>query len=167
MKCLLIVYSYHHNNTQKVAEVFAKVLNSEIRTPQKTKPEELQKYDLVGFGSGIYGGKHHKLLLEFADKFPKVKDKNVFIFSTSGAPISLADETKLDEYTKKNHSSLRAKLQSKSFSIVDEFICGGYNTTSFLKLFGGINKGRPNVDDLKRAEKFAYNLKQNLQRNEG
>jgi flavodoxin len=52
MKSLIIVYSYHHNNTQKVAEVMAKVLDAKIKTPQQTNPEELQEYDLVGLGLG-------------------------------------------------------------------------------------------------------------------
>jgi flavodoxin len=47
--------------------------------------------------------------------------------------------------------------------IVDEFNCAGFNTNSFLKFFGGKNKGRPNTEDLKNAEEFAQNLKQNLQ----
>ncbi len=59
---------------------------------------------------------------------------------------------------------LRKKLQSKGYMIVDEFSCAGFNTNSFLKLFGGINKGRPNAEDLKHAEEFAQNLKQNLQK---
>jgi flavodoxin len=46
--------------------------------------------------------------------------------------------------------------------IVDEFNCHGFNTNSFLKHFGGMNKGRPNDEDLKHAEEFAQNLKQNL-----
>jgi flavodoxin len=60
MKTLIVVYSYHHNNTQKVAEVFAKVLDAQIETPQQINPEELQDYDLVGFGSGIDTGKNYK-----------------------------------------------------------------------------------------------------------
>ena len=40
MKSLIVVYSYHHHNTQKVAEVFARVLDAEIKTPQQTKPTE-------------------------------------------------------------------------------------------------------------------------------
>ena len=64
MKSLLIVFSYHHNNTQKVAEAMAKVLDAEIKTPQQTNPEDLQKYDLVGFGAGIDSGKHYKVLLD-------------------------------------------------------------------------------------------------------
>jgi len=35
----------------------------------------------------------------------------------------------------------------------------GYNTNSFLKIIGGINKGRPNAVDLKNAKEFAKNLK--------
>jgi len=40
-------------------------------------------------------------------------------------------------------------------------MCPGFNTNSFLKFFGGINKGRPNASDLKRAEEFAKKLKKN------
>jgi hypothetical protein len=32
------------------------------------------------------------------------------------------------------------------------------NKNSFLKYFGGMNKGRPNADDLNRAREFADNL---------
>ncbi|MGZ7068991.1 MAG: flavodoxin domain-containing protein, partial [Methanobacterium sp.] len=46
-------------------------------------PEKLAKYDLIGFGSGIYGYKHHKELIEFIEKMSSI-NKNVFIFSTSG-----------------------------------------------------------------------------------
>ena len=84
MKSLLVLYSYHHNNTEKIANVFAKVLDAEIGTPQQMSPVELPGYDLVGFGSGIDSGKHYQVLLDFADKLPKVKDKKAFIFSTAG-----------------------------------------------------------------------------------
>jgi flavodoxin len=153
LKSLLIVYSYHHNNTQKVAEVIARVLNAEIKTPQHTNPEEHQNYDLVGFGAGIDSGKHYRELLDFADKLPQVNNKKAFIFSTAG----VTGEKKLA----KDHSTLREKLESKGFRIVDEFQCKGFNTNVFLKYFGGMNKGRPNEEDLKAAEEFAQNLKRN------
>ncbi|MCW4045284.1 MAG: flavodoxin family protein [Candidatus Bathyarchaeota archaeon] len=150
-KYLLIVYSYHHNNTQKVAEAMAKVLDAEIRTPQQANPEELRNYDLVGFGAGIDSGKHYKVLLDFADKLPQMNNKKAFIFSTAGLSG--------DKKREKDHSALRQKLSSKGYVIVDEFQCKGFNTNSFLKYFGGINKGRPNEEDLKLAEEFAQNLK--------
>ena len=154
MKSLLVLYSYHHNNTEKIANVFAKVLDAQIKTPQQVSPEELQEYSLIGFGSGIYGEKHHKLLLDLADTLPQVTNRKVFIFSTS----ALQGKAKIA----KDHSLLREKLQSKGYVIVDEFACKGFNTNSFMKYFGGMNKGRPNAEDLKHAEEFAQNLKQNL-----
>src|SRR3972149_11429505 len=155
MKSLIVVFSYHHKNTQKVAEVMAKVLDAPMKSPQETSSDELKKYDLIGFGAGIDSGKHYKELLDFADALPQVTDEKAFIFSTSG----VTGEKKLV----KDHSALRGKLQSKGYLIVDEFQCKGFNTNSFLKYFGGINKGRPNEEDLKHAEEFAQNLKQNMQ----
>jgi flavodoxin len=155
MKSLLVLFSYHHKNTEKIANVFAKVLDAQIKTPQQTSPEELQQHDLVGFGSGIYGGKHHKLLLDLADRLPQVTNRKAFIFSTS----ALTGEAK----AAKDHSTLREKLQSKGYMIVDEFQCKGFNTNSFMRFFGGMNRGRPSAEDLKHAEEFVQNLKHNVQ----
>jgi flavodoxin len=145
-RSLLVLVSYHHNNTQKVAKAFASVLDAQIRTPQEIAPGELQQYDLIGFGSGIYDGKHHRDLLEFADRLPSVDGKKVFLFSTS-----------FDRRIELIHSSLRKRLESKGY-VIDEVKCEGFNTNSFLKYFGGLNKGRPNAEDLKHAEEFAQNL---------
>ncbi|NTW92334.1 MAG: flavodoxin [Methanoregulaceae archaeon] len=155
MRSLLVLVSYHHHNTEKIAQVFAKVLDAPIKTPQQVNPEELQEYSLIGFGSGIYGAKHHEDLLDLADRLPEIIDKKAFIFSTS----AMTGEAKVA----KDHALLREKLQSKGYMIVGEFSCRGFNTNSFLKLFGGMNKGRPNAEDLKNAEEFAASLKQNLQ----
>ena len=144
----------------------AKVLDAQVKSPQQTALEELSQYDLVGFGSGIDSGKHYKELLDFAHNLPQVTNKKAFVFSTCGAPMKFMelDRAEFTRYVAKNHSSLRKKLQSKGYMIIDEFSCAGFNTNSFNKLFGGINKGRPNAEDLKQAEEFAQNLKQSLQK---
>lgn len=129
LKTLLNVYSYHHNNTEKIYNAIAKVLDAKIKKPQQTDPQELQDFDLIGFGSGIDSGKHYKELLNFADNLHQVKNKKAFIFSTSG----IAEAAN-------NHKALRQMLQSKGYFIVDEFNCAGFNTNSLLKYFGGINK---------------------------
>lgn len=46
-------------------------------------------------------------------------------------------------------------LVKHGLSVVGDFSCKGWDTNSFLKLFGGINKGRPNADDLEEARIFA------------
>ncbi len=154
MKSLIVLFSYHHNSTEKIAKVFAKVLDAEIKVPKNINPDELQDYGLVGFGSGIYSDKHHKSLLNLTDKIPQVTNRKAFIFSTS----AMMGRDKVA----KDHSTLREKLQFKGYIIVDEFACKGFNTNSFLKYFGGMNKGRPNAEDLLHAEEFAQRLKQNL-----
>ncbi len=151
MKSLLINISVHHGNTEKIAKVFTKVLDANIKKPSEIHPKELQEYDLIGFGSGIYDEKHHNVVLDLADKLSQVTNKKAFIFSTSGVTWGFS----------RFHAPLREKLQAKGYMIVDEFNCVGFNTNSFLKFFGGMNKGRPHAEDLKDAEKFAQNLKQN------
>lgn len=165
MKSLLVLFSYHHQNTEKIAKVFAKVLDAQIKAPQQINPEDLQEYSLIGFGSGIYSGKHHETLLDLADNLPQVTSRKAFIFSTFGAPAVVTDGEQFEKYVVKNHSALREKLQSKGYMVVDEFSCAGFNTNSFLKLFRGLNKGRPNDEDLKHAEEFALNLKRSFSGN--
>ncbi len=153
MSSLLVLFSYHNKNTEKIANIFAKILDAQIRTPQQVEPEELRQYSLVGFGSGIYGGKHHEALLDLADNLPEVTGRKAFIFSTYGGPANA-------EYLDKNHLPLREKLRSKGYMVVEEFCCPGLNTNSFLRHFGGLNKGRPNSEDFKRAEEFAKRIRQ-------
>jgi flavodoxin len=138
--------------------VFAGVLDAQIIKPQQANPEQLQKYDLVGFGSGIYDSKHHQSLLDLADRLPKVTNKKAFIFSTCGVPAIGMNK----EYVEKNHAQLKEKLESIGYVIVNEFSCIGLNTNSFLRFTGGMNKGRPNAEDLKNAEEFAENLKRKM-----
>ena len=157
-KILLIVSSCHHNNTEKVARVLAEFLKAPILTPEQIDPEKLPGYDLIGFGSGIDSAKHYKNLLDLADEMPMADRGKAFIFSTCGIPGAFAHGEQFRKLVETNHRTLRKKLTDKGFTIVDEFSCVGFNTNSFLKLFGGLNKGRPNASDLERAADFAVNL---------
>jgi len=91
-------------------------------------------------------------LLELAEKLPQQINKKAFIFSTSANT----------ENAPKFHSLLREKLQSKGYTIVDEFNCAGFNSWGPLKLVGGTKKDRPNSEDLKHAEEFASKLKNSI-----
>ncbi len=145
MKTLIIYTSVHHGNTEKIAKVIAKVLNATLLKTNEVDVNTLKEYDLIGFGSGIYAWRHHRSLLKLANKLPTL-NKKAFIFSTAGAP-SIS-----------NHNSLRKKLINKGFTIVKEFSCKGFDTFGPLKLIGGLNKDRPNEQDLKKSENFAKSL---------
>jgi len=158
-KSLVIVYSYHHKNTETIANVIGNILGAPVKTPQEITPGELFEYDLVGFGSGIYGAHHHESLLGLAGLLPDAGGRKAFIFSTFGAPEGLYSGERLTEFIRNNHSQLRETLEASGYTVADEFSCPGFNTNSFISLFGGLNKGRPDALDLKHAEEFAENLK--------
>ena len=146
MKTLIVYTSVHHQNTEKVAKVMAEELNADLVSPENVQPGTLAGYDLIGFGSGIYFGKHHKTLLRFVESLPPVTKKRAFVFSTSGDG-------------KIHHNALKERLVNKGYSLADEFCCKGWDTVGPLKLFGGINKGRPDQNDLAAARAFAQGLK--------
>ena len=148
MKTLIICVSIHHGNTEKIAKAMAEVLNAKLAKPNEVNINELSKYDLIGFGSGIYAGEHHETLLNFADKLSQLQNKKAFIFSTRGIlPVRLC------------HKSLRKKLLEKNFDVIAEFSCRGLLTEWPFNVIGGINKNRPNKKDLENAKNFARGLK--------
>jgi flavodoxin len=154
LKSLIVVFSYHHGNTEKIAKACAEVLGAEVKTPWQVRPEEIKEYDLVGFGSGIYSATFGGSILDLADRLPQAGTTKTFLFSTYGAPAAFVGR----EFTGNNHSRIRGKLQAKGYAVIGEFGCAGWNTNSFLKYFGGLNKGRPNAGDLKNAETFARQM---------
>ncbi|GAG87745.1 unnamed protein product, partial [marine sediment metagenome] len=151
MKTLIIYESIHHSNTEKIAKVIAGYLNTKLCKAGKVNVNELSEYDLIGFGSGIYFGKHHKDIFNLIDKLPTQKNKKAFIFSTSGVRNGIFQLP----YDFDFNRQLRKKLLKKSFDIVGKFSCRGYDTYGILKYIGGISKGRPNEHDLENARNFA------------
>ena len=132
----------------KVAQAMAEELGAEIRKPSEVAAGGLDGYDLVGFGSGIYNRKHHADLFRLVDSLTSPGNGKCFIFSTASSC-----------YTGM-HQPLRTALESKGFQVVDEFICRGFMDYSFTKYWrGGINKGRPNDEDLSMARAFAAAMK--------
>ena len=151
----LIVYkSYHRLNTEKVAKAMAGAMNAQLTKVEDVRPEALAGYDLIGFGSGIYGLKHHKALIELIEAMPAM-DKSVFVFSTCGNVREV------------NHKLIKEKLTEKGCHIVGEFTCFGEFAGALrlnrdwkgaLAFIGGKNKGHPDEKDLENARAFAKGL---------
>ena len=147
IKALIAVYLYHHNNTEKIAHAMAEELGAVVKYPADINPVALQDFDLVGFGAGIDSGRHYQPMLAFAGSLPAAAGKMAFLFSTSGVhgrKKMLSD-----------HAALRKILLAKGYCIVDEYACAGFNTNSILKYFGGLNKRKPDKNDLQGAKVFA------------
>lgn len=145
MKTLIIYSSIHHGNTKKIADEITSVLNAELRASSELDVIPLEHYDLIGFGSGIFHGKHHEKLFNII-RNSDLQEKDVFVFATSGTA------------NKKYCEPLKELLAEKKAKIRGSFICKGYDTYGILKWIGGLSRGRPNHNDIKKAREFGESL---------
>jgi flavodoxin len=54
---IIFLYSYHHKNTQKIANAIAEKINASIvEIDNNTNFVEFDNYNIVGFGAGIDSG---------------------------------------------------------------------------------------------------------------
>ncbi|OHD75950.1 MAG: hypothetical protein A3J97_02885 [Spirochaetes bacterium RIFOXYC1_FULL_54_7] len=151
----MITATSRTGGTAKLAQAMAEVFGARLASPRQVNAEELLDYSLVGFGSGIFDQMHHASILEFIESLPELPGRKVFIFSTSGVSRQFAIDHEIDD----PHTTLRESLLVKGFELVGEYNCAGFNDNSFLKLFGGMNKGKPDAQDIAQAKVFAGELK--------
>ena len=146
MKILLIVKSKHNDNTLKIAEAMSEVAPVTVTELENAQFYKLDEYDVIGFGSGIYYGKHDKQLLKFVESLNS-KAMYAFVFSTSGS-------ANFD----KNNKKLIKLLESKNKVVLGSFGCLGYDKFFLFAICGGINKGHPTVDDFDAAQNFILDI---------
>ncbi len=161
-KVLVILAGSSGGSTASVAGAIADELGARVVGTDQADVAKSGDSALIGFGSGIFHGEHHAALLALADELPPAAHAKVFLFSTCGLPARFAGPEALADYSSKNHAALRESLLAKGCDIVGEFGCPGFNDNKFLKLFGGLNRGRPNTADLESARSFAKGLEQYL-----
>lgn len=148
----IICTSVHHNNTKRLAETLAEALKATVHTVDDAATLDVSESTVLGFGSGIYFGRHHQSLFQLVDSWP-TRPCRVFIFSTAGLPFLRWLQ----------HCALRRRFVRRGFTVVGEFCCRGWDTVGPLWLMGGINRKHPNEKDLARAHRFALQLSEKLQ----
>jgi flavodoxin len=145
MKSIIIYTSTHKMNTEKVAHAMAAEMGAAVRRTAETKPADLEGYDLVGFGSGIYGFDVAAELRTLVESMPSSPGRRVFLFTTSGSGKA------------GNSRKFRKLLESKGFNVASEFHCHGYSV--FLGGLLKLRKGCPTTDELEGARALARQLK--------
>ncbi|MFI1917010.1 flavodoxin family protein [Nocardia sp. NPDC020380] len=153
MRAIIVCTSVSHGNTRKVAEVMAPVLGARIAEPEQLDPAELDSYDLVGFGSGIFLGQFHSQLRDFVRSLPPARRRSAFVFATSGFA---------DAGFQRFSRPMVALLEQQGFEVADTFSCRAFDTYLPFKPVGGIRKGRPNAVDLDSARIFAEGLRDRI-----
>ncbi len=144
MKAVIVYASVHHGNTKKLVDAIAEKYGAETLNALETGEKVLSDYDLIGFASGIYAGRFHKSVTEFA-KNNLPAGKKVFFITTSAMDKDFS-------------RSMDTALEGKNAEIMGAFSCRGYNTFGPFKLVGGTSKGHPDEKDIHDALEFYGDL---------
>lgn len=143
-KTAIVYASVHHGNTKKIVDAIAQECEGvELIDAAKVTDKDMLSYDAIGFASGIYYGKFHQSVLNFAGvNLPQ--GKKVFFICTYGG--------------KENYASIEETVAQKRAVVIGRFGAKGYDTYGPFKIVGGLCKGHPDEQEIKAAVDFYKGL---------
>ncbi len=149
MKSLIIYCSDYRGNTEEIAKVIADEIDGRLVNVKELKGETIQidDYELIGFGSGIYReSMSHRLyrLVEDMD----LEGKDTFVFSTSGVGMKLYNN-RLTRLLEKKGANVRG-----SFACKGSFTASDFTEKRIFNIFGKKSQGHPDTRDRERARSF-------------
>lgn len=141
MKTAICYHSYHHGNTRKVVEAMAQAGNVELIDVTTRQAVHLEDYDCIGLAGGIYGFEFSKAVVAFARQYLPAGKPVFFVYTYAGAKGT-------------GTKTIARVADEKDCPVLGIFGCRGYCTFGPFKLVGGVAKGLPNEQDLKKARAF-------------
>jgi flavodoxin len=147
MKSLIIYCSDYKNNTEKIAGLFAEKIDSDLINIRNVSDIDIENYNLIGFGSGVYRESLSPNLFKLADKL-NLSSKNVFVFSTSGVGMKF--------YNNKLIKFLVSKgaINKGSFACKGSFVAREFSNNKIFDIMGKLSQGHPDDKDFKEAKRF-------------
>ena len=144
-KIVIIYTSLHHGNTLKLVKAISDKYNIEIIDATEKSVVDLQKYDVIGFASGIDFGKFYEAIEDFAKENLPIKKQVFFLYTCAMERKGFTN-------------SMREIVAKKDAEVLGEYGCKGYNTYGPWKVIGGMNKKHPTEEEILLAVKFFENL---------
>lgn len=130
-----VQYFSRSGNTKKIAEAISQVVGQSAEIVPPAYP--IDNIKLLFLGGSAYGGKLDSKLSDYIKTLNPQKVKNIALFSTSGSPHGPANKL------------MKEQLEAKGIRVFEKsFCCQG-------KFFLFFNVGRPNSEDIKKAQEFA------------
>ena len=147
MKSLIIYCSNYRNNTEKISQIFAEKIHSELINIRDVGDVDIENYDLIGFGSGVYRESLSPQLFRLVEKL-NLRGKNVFVFSTSGVGMAYYNKSLIKLLVSKG------AINNGSFSCKGSFTAGEFTKNKIFGIIGRLSQGHPDEKDFKEAERF-------------
>lgn len=144
MKSVIIYASRHQGNTEKLVKSLAERFEIDLINGETVFQVDWDKYDLIGFASGMDFGKFYPSVTALAEQLPA--GKKLYSIHTCARD------------NEKYGSQIREIARRRDCVYLGRFACKGYNTYGPWKLIGGMNKGHPNGEDMERLAVFYEEL---------
>ena len=145
VRTIIIYRSKHHGNTKKLVDAVVaahpEVDTLDVATLGKKEYPDLSPYHIICFASGIYYGKFDKDILRVAQECLRDGDNVIALMTYGGS-------------NKFNGRDLDGICRLKMATFVTAYGCPGFDTYGPFKFVGGMNKGRPNEEDIQGAVDF-------------
>ena len=141
-KTLILYRSPHHGNTKKLLDAIATAYPDVTLAKAGEDSFDGDAYDVIGIASGVYAGKLHRTVRKALGGV-NAKGRRAFAVYTCG-----------DKEGSKYGERLTVLLESHGFVSQGFYWCIGHDSFGPLRLIGGVNKGRPNEDDIQGAVQF-------------
>ncbi|MEL7655412.1 MAG: flavodoxin domain-containing protein [Bacillota bacterium] len=128
MSRVAVVYRSKSGYTEKYAQWIAQAINADLMKGEKTKLEDLLKYDTIVYGGGLYavGINGVKLITNNLDK---LKDKKIIVFGLGASPVrpEIYEEVKNKNFTKEQQEKiefflLRGGFDQSKLKPIDRFL---------------------------------------------
>ena len=144
MKSLVVYYS-KTGNTEKVARAIAKGLEADLKRVEEV--HDISGYDLICVGTPVYGFAPAGPVKKFLEEIIPLPDKKGMGFCT----MHVAGD-------KRTLRIIKEKMEIKGITFLGGFSCRGLSSI-FANIGPKIfNKGKPDEEDLKRAEDFGKRM---------
>jgi len=153
LKTVLFYSSDYRTNTEKIAKVMASEIDAEYVNIDNLKNDDYntEQFDLIGFGSGVYREDLSKDLYRLTERLT-LKDKKVFVFSTSGIGMNSYNKRLL------RHLSSKGALSMGSFACKGSFTASDFSEIKIFKLIGKSAEDHPDEKDLLNAKAFILKI---------
>jgi len=87
MEKVIVIYKSRYGFTKKYAHWIAQELGAELMEAGNIKASELQNYDVIIYGGGLYAGGVNGFSL-ITKSFQSIADKSLYLFTVGAADVS-------------------------------------------------------------------------------
>ena len=116
MKNVAVVYRSKSGYTEKYAKWIAKAAGADLLQGEKTKVEDLLRYDTIIYGGGLYAVGINGLKL-ITGNYEKLKDKKLIVFGLGASPVrpTIIEEVRNRNFTKEQQETINFFLLRGGF----------------------------------------------------